>query len=260
MHLGIELGMVINKHDPEDRKRVQVFIPHLSNTLFKDWNNSNDWKGIGEKELLSFKNPNELSGDILKRLKASLPWAEAAVGIFGGGTTMTANTINGNLNVSNSGGDTLTGPKDDATNTSGQTTSNTSGGTSASSTPNDPRIVEPDLPTDPSEASSVLFESSHENPQATNPMTNDTAGDSRSIDFTSPVAEIASDDGSTVFDYNDGGMNGKSAVASSPTTMITSYGSPNGTVSVPNEGAKVFVFFYGGDIQKPVYFASTVDY
>ena len=53
---------------------------------------------------------------------------------------------------------------------------------------------------------------------------------------------------------------GKELEASRPSSLTSSYGAPNGTVSVPNEGAKVFVFFYGGDIQKPVYFASTVDY
>ena len=47
---------------------------------------------------------------------------------------------------------------------------------------------------------------------------------------------------------------------SGPTTLTAGSGAPNGTVSVPNEGAKLYVFFYEGDLQKPVYFASTVDY
>lgn len=36
-------------------------------------------------------------------------------------------------------------------------------------------------------------------------------------------------------------------------------GSATGTFSTVNEGAKVWVFFYGGDIQKPVYFAQSLD-
>jgi hypothetical protein len=36
------------------------------------------------------------------------------------------------------------------------------------------------------------------------------------------------------------------------------YGQAKGVISSPSIGAKVWVFFYGGDIQKPVYFASAI--
>jgi hypothetical protein len=35
-------------------------------------------------------------------------------------------------------------------------------------------------------------------------------------------------------------------------------GAAKGVISSPTEGARVWVFFYGGDIQKPVYFASAI--
>ena len=36
-------------------------------------------------------------------------------------------------------------------------------------------------------------------------------------------------------------------------------GSATGTFSTVNVGAKVWVFFYGGDVQKPIYFAQCLD-
>jgi hypothetical protein len=48
-------------------------------------------------------------------------------------------------------------------------------------------------------------------------------------------------------------------MARSSTPQAGGTGSPNGTFSIPNVGAKVWVFFYGGDIQKPVYFGSVVE-
>jgi hypothetical protein len=47
--------------------------------------------------------------------------------------------------------------------------------------------------------------------------------------------------------------------ARTPNFLAGGQGSPNGTFSVPNPGAKVWVFFYGGDIQKPIYFAAATE-
>lgn len=92
---GNYLGIVINNEDPEERKRVQVFIPHLSNTLFSDWNN--------KLEDFAIRSPLDLGDKIVTKLKQLLPWAEAAAPIFGGSTGMTANTVSKRLGVNNSG-------------------------------------------------------------------------------------------------------------------------------------------------------------
>jgi hypothetical protein len=96
---GNYLGIVINNEDPEERKRVQVFIPHLSNTLFSDWNN--------RLEDFAIRSPLDLGDKIVTKLKQLLPWAEAAAPIFGGSTGMTANTVSKRLGVNNNSGYTF---------------------------------------------------------------------------------------------------------------------------------------------------------
>lgn len=78
--LGNHIGLVVNNQDPEGRNRLQVFIPHLSNTIYKGWN-----------ELLTdvkFKTFDEslFTGELKETILSTLPWAEAAVPIWGGGT------------------------------------------------------------------------------------------------------------------------------------------------------------------------------
>lgn len=75
---GMHLGLVVSDiADPEGRNRVQVYVPHLSNTLYEGIN----------KELkdISFKSPADLkNNDLWNKLKKILPWAEAAAPCFGG--------------------------------------------------------------------------------------------------------------------------------------------------------------------------------
>jgi len=35
---GNHVGIVINTADPENRGRLQIWVPHLSNTLYTGWN------------------------------------------------------------------------------------------------------------------------------------------------------------------------------------------------------------------------------
>jgi len=114
--VGNHLGMVVNTNDPENRGRVQVFIPHLSTTLFKDWNNRENLSDI------QFRNTTELASlGVLNKLKQILPWAEAAVPIFGGATSVTSNSSSGNIAVNNtnptftgfSGGGTVSSTESD---------------------------------------------------------------------------------------------------------------------------------------------------
>ena len=101
MHLGL---VVSDGPDPEGRNRIQVWIPHLSNTLFKSINNKlTDPKFNGGKDL-SIKSPSDLDAidpNIMKTLRTTLPWAEYGAPLFGGssgnynsgtGITSTTNT------------------------------------------------------------------------------------------------------------------------------------------------------------------------
>jgi len=76
------VGIVINNQDPENRGRLQIFVPHVSNTLFADWN-----QGLTDKIFKSSEvNNSAFGGGVLERLKEQLPWSEIAVPAFGGGT------------------------------------------------------------------------------------------------------------------------------------------------------------------------------
>lgn len=81
--LGNHIGIVVNSNpDPEGRNRVQIFVPHLSTTLYENWNK--DAKDITMVQ-------GSLAGiplNVLERLQQILPWAECAFPLFGaGGTT-----------------------------------------------------------------------------------------------------------------------------------------------------------------------------
>lgn len=77
---GNHIGLVVNTLDPELRSRVQIFIPHLSNTLYKGWNE--------QLQDITFKTFSDdvFHGDLKERILSTLPWAEPAVPIWGGAT------------------------------------------------------------------------------------------------------------------------------------------------------------------------------
>lgn len=88
---GNHLGLVISggDEDPEGRGRCQIFIPHVSNTLYKSWNQElNDIEFMTLEQLAGM-------GDVIKRLKQTLPWAECAAPIFGGSTNIAHNPYTG---------------------------------------------------------------------------------------------------------------------------------------------------------------------
>jgi hypothetical protein len=275
---GNHLGIVINKKDPEERKRVQVFIPHLNNTLFDLWNKVDD-KNI---ENISFKDVNSLGSTIIERLKQSLPWAEAAMPLLGGGTSLTSNTATGKSDVNNSKTDTTVSlPKNtvdfetpvtemdfivetplptqggnqevdlvdlwDHRSMSDPLHSNSQGeGVSSGYKPfyenqplaaTDENLTYIKTPNNPSDIPTQSNEQLNSSPPS-NTSTNNTEKEGAKIDSTG----------------DDANLNAAVTPGSN-----TSEGSPNGTFSVPNESAKVWVFFHDGDIQRPVYFAVAVD-
>lgn len=90
-YYGNYVGIVISEPslDPEGRNRAQVWIPSLTNTLYKGWNDTqND------------KDRSNLSVDMVNRLKNSLPWAECASPLIGGGAPFFSNSATGNTSSS----------------------------------------------------------------------------------------------------------------------------------------------------------------
>lgn len=85
LFFGNYLGIIVNKGDPEDRDRLQIFIPHISTTLFEDWNKSATDQDLSLENIRKRLTPGDPIG---QRLKELLPWAECAKPLFGvGGTT-----------------------------------------------------------------------------------------------------------------------------------------------------------------------------
>jgi hypothetical protein len=84
---GNHVGIVISNKDPENRGRCQIFIPHLSNTTFKGWNE--------KLSDIEFTNVGSIPPSVLERLRQVLPWAEYAAPLFGGGTGAPKNESTG---------------------------------------------------------------------------------------------------------------------------------------------------------------------
>jgi hypothetical protein len=87
--VGNHVGIVVNTNDPENRGRVQVYIPHISTTLYNNWNEK-----LEDIEFKTFEE-NIFDAEIKERLLSLLPWAEAAVPMWGGGTGAPVNTKTG---------------------------------------------------------------------------------------------------------------------------------------------------------------------
>jgi hypothetical protein len=83
---NIYVGLVVNNKDPKKRGRVQVFIPNITNTLYKNWNEKNT--DIKYRTLDS----NVFNSEITQRLIDVLPWSEVTMPFFGGGTGAPVNT------------------------------------------------------------------------------------------------------------------------------------------------------------------------
>jgi hypothetical protein len=83
---NIYVGLVVNNKDPIKKGRVQVFIPHITNTLYTGWNEAN--KNIKFRTFDS----DVFTPEITQRLIDILPWAEVAAPFFGGGTGAPVNT------------------------------------------------------------------------------------------------------------------------------------------------------------------------
>ena len=96
---GKHLGIVITpaSEDPEGRNRVQVWVPQISNTLYKDWNDKEENKSFYN---LDSSQSNGLTQEQIKRLREVLPWAEYAAPLMGGGAAFAQNYTTGETSTS----------------------------------------------------------------------------------------------------------------------------------------------------------------
>ena len=78
-YYGNYLGIVIQNNDPKARGRVKIFVPHISPTVYKNWNE------IPEDKKFKFLggNINSDLNDIYEDLKLILPWSICASPITG---------------------------------------------------------------------------------------------------------------------------------------------------------------------------------
>lgn len=97
-YYGNYLGIVIGSgDDPENRNRIQVWIPHITNTLYDGWNNN---PNIGNIDFFNFLQGNNTPNKELQdRIRNVLPWAECASPLFGGGSPVTQNLSNGQSSI-----------------------------------------------------------------------------------------------------------------------------------------------------------------
>lgn len=85
---GNHIGIVVNQRpDPENRGRIQVYIPHISPSI--TWNTEQKNKEFATVDDSIFSSEN------LTLLNRILPWAECASPVFGGSTPLHVNLQSG---------------------------------------------------------------------------------------------------------------------------------------------------------------------
>ena len=92
-YYGNYLGIVVQNNDPAKRGRVKVFVPHISPTVYKKWNE------VSKDKKFKFIGANVCSDitEILEDLKLILPWAELAAPLAG---ESASGRFNAHLNAS----------------------------------------------------------------------------------------------------------------------------------------------------------------
>ena len=79
-YLGNYLGIVIMNTDYEKRGRCKIWVPHVSVTVYENWNKDKLDKNFIFPDKINSKDLDK----ILPELKRILPWAECAMPLFGG--------------------------------------------------------------------------------------------------------------------------------------------------------------------------------
>jgi len=110
-YLGNYLGIVIQNNDPLARGRVKIFVPHVSPTVYKNWNE------IPEDKKFKFLGANIDSdlNNIYEDLKKMLPWSICASPITGEMSTGRLNAFPNYASTSDSSYSGLSGFEADNT-------------------------------------------------------------------------------------------------------------------------------------------------
>lgn len=112
---GVHLGLVVSANqDPENRNRIQVWVPHLSSTIFNSLN-AKVSTPFTKKEIIDpvIKGPqdlNSIDSNLLPTLQKILPWAECAAPFFGGSSGLFNTSTNTTANTT---GSTIQGTTND---------------------------------------------------------------------------------------------------------------------------------------------------
>ena len=78
-YLGNHVGIVVQNNDPDKGGKVKVWIPHISPTVYKNWDDRDEAKAF---KFIGRNIDSDLT-DIIEDLKKILPWAEQASPITG---------------------------------------------------------------------------------------------------------------------------------------------------------------------------------
>ena len=97
-YFGNYLGIVIQNNDPKARGRVKIFVPHISPTVYKNWNE------VPEDKKFKFLGANLESNlnEIYEDLKLILPWSICASPITGEMSSGRFNALDNYASISDS--------------------------------------------------------------------------------------------------------------------------------------------------------------
>jgi hypothetical protein len=78
-YFGNFLGITVQNNDPEQRGRIKVFVPHVSASVYKKWNE------VKKDKRFKFIGLNVISdlSEVIDDLKNILPWADCAAPLVG---------------------------------------------------------------------------------------------------------------------------------------------------------------------------------
>jgi len=108
-YFGNYLGIVIQNNDPDKGGKIKIWIPHISPTVYKNWEETNEdkaFKFIG-------RNIGSDITDIVEELKKIIPWAECAAPIIGSISPGRYNAYEQKATISDSNKATSIYPSDD---------------------------------------------------------------------------------------------------------------------------------------------------
>lgn len=97
-YYGNYLGIVIQNNDPEKAGKVKIWVPHISPTVYNNWDNTS----IDKKFNFIGSNVDSDITDIVEDLKAILPWAICAAPLNGASSSGRYNAFEKTATISDS--------------------------------------------------------------------------------------------------------------------------------------------------------------